>query len=134
MPLNRANMTIASRIMLPAYVVVFAWIGLGWLVTPLERLTESPGLRYLNDTVGLRAIALVLVVAAFLIALALVRANRDTARYALTLAGFCFALLFAAFLAAPFFSNTPPSAGAWPFLGLAACRASYKSVTIHEVS
>jgi peptidoglycan/LPS O-acetylase OafA/YrhL len=134
MPLDRANMTVASRIMLPAYVVAFSWIGLNWLITPLERLTESPGLRYLDMNFGLRALGLCLILAGLLIAVALATKRRDMARYALTLAGIGFALLLAAFLLAPFFSDTSPSAGAWPFLGLAACRASYKSVTVHEVS
>lgn len=127
-------MTAASRIMLPVYVIAFTWIGLNWLLTPLPRLTESPALNYLDMIVGLRALGALIFVAAGLIAAALITARRDMARYALILAGICLGLLLLTFLVAPFFSETSPSAGAWPFLGVAACRASYKSVTIYEVS
>jgi hypothetical protein len=127
-------MTVASRIMLPTYVIVFTWIGGGWLLTPIDRLRATPGLAYLDDIVGLRAVSLLLLAAGLLIAAALVTGRRIVARYALTLAGFCFGLLFVALFAAPFFSDTSPAAGAWPFLGLAACRATYKSVTAYEVS
>lgn len=134
MPLTRASVTVASRIMLPAYTIAFAWIGFNYLLTPLDRLTESPALRYLDAVVGLRAIGLLLVTAGALIALALMTSRRDMARYALVVAGICMGLLLVAFLVAPFLSQTSPSAGAWPFIGLAACRASYKSVTAYEVS
>lgn len=134
MPLDKKSMTVASRIMLPVYIVTFVWIGGSWLLTPLASLRQTPALRYLDGTIGLRAISLLLVAAGILIAAALVSQRRGMARYALTLAGICFGLLLLAFIIAPFFSDTPPSAGAWPFLGLAACRASYKSVTLREVS
>jgi hypothetical protein len=133
MPLDKQNMTVASRIMLPAYVLVFGWVGLNWLVTPLDRLHESPGLQFLDLMVNLRGVGLVLVIAGALIALALATTRRDMARYALILAGTCMSLLLVAFLIAPFFSSASPSAGAWPFLGVCACLASYRSVTVYEV-
>jgi apolipoprotein N-acyltransferase len=121
--------------MLRGLVVFFVWVAVGWFMTPLDTLRATPGLRYLDDIVGLRAISLLLIAAAFLIAAALrsTQRARDMARYALVGAGICLGALLGALLIAPFFSDTSPSAGAWPFLGVVACRASYKSVTAHEV-
>lgn len=129
MPLSWTNMTGPSRVMLPVYVVAFTWLGGGWLLTPLDTLRATPGLRYLDDRVGLRAISLLLLMAGLLIGAALISKRRDTARIALTIAGICFFLLLVALVIAPFFSDTSPSAGAWPLIGLGACRASYKAVT-----
>lgn len=133
MPLNKANMTVASRVMLPCYVLVFGWVGLNWLITPLHRLHESPGLQFLDTALDLRGVGILLITAALLIALALVTARRDLARFALILAGICMFALLVAFIVAPFLSSSSPSAGAWPFLGVCACLASYRSVTAYEV-
>lgn len=133
-PLDRANMTAASRVMLPAYVVFFSWVGITYLFTPRERLNDSPTLRYTNTVVDLRALGILLLAAGVLMLVALLTGSRDVSRYALTLAGICHAIIFVVFLFASIKAGASPAAAAWPFLGAAACTASYRSVTHHEVS
>lgn len=65
-PLTPHTMTLASRIMLPAYVVVATYIGVGYLLAPEQRL-QGPALRVARrllpmDIWGLLAIALAAVV------------------------------------------------------------------------
>lgn len=134
MPLDRENMTAASRIMLPAYVIFFAWVGVTYLLAPRDRLNDSPTLRYTDTVIDLRALGSLLLLSAALMLVALITHRRDASRYALTLAGICHAVIFVVFLFASIETNASPAAAAWPFLGLAACRASYRSVTINEVS
>ena len=134
MPLVRAALTRASRVMLPTYCVFFAWVGINYLLTPLHRLRETPGLRYLDDALDLRAVGLVLCAAALLMLIALVSEIRDLCTFTLLLAFGCFFCLLVAFLAASIFGHASPSAGAWPFLGTAATFASYRSVTAHEAN
>lgn len=133
MPLDRANMTRASRITLPTYVLFFGWVGLNYLITDLDRLDKSPTLRFVDDVLDLRTLGMVLTLASLLMLGALLTKRRDTARYALVLAGICFAILFAAFLAASLRAEASPSAAAWPMLGFVGCVASYRSITSHEV-
>lgn len=134
MPLIRANITRASRIMLPVYVIFFAWVGINYVITPKHRLLESPALRYLDDVLDLRSVGLVLCAASVMMLVALLSRSRDLSRYALLLGLLCFVGLFVAFVAAAVVGEASPSAGAWPFLGTAACLASYRSVTAREVN
>ena len=134
MPLTKENLTVASRIMLPTYVVVFAWLGLNYLLTSKTRLNKSPTLRYADMVVDIRALGILLLAAALIMLGALASRHRTAARYALLLAGTCFLILLGVFLAAMFRSEASPSAAAWPFLGAAACAASYRSVTIREAN
>lgn len=134
MQLDRANMTRASRIMLPVYVVVFFWLGLNFTLTDKSRLAASPTLRYAdNYVVNLRALGILLLFAALLLLIALLTKRRDAARYTLMVAGICFTILFFIFLTATFKAEASPSAAAWPFLGVAGCAASYRSITAYEV-
>ena len=41
MPLDRAHVTAASRVMLPTYPAFFGGLGAGLLLTPTQRLTSS---------------------------------------------------------------------------------------------
>jgi hypothetical protein len=132
MPLTKDTMTVASRLMLPCYVVTFCWIGLNYLVTAKTRLTESPTLRYADSVVDLRALGLLLTVSGLLMLGALLTRRREPARYTLILAGICFGILFTIFAVATIQSEASPSAPAWPFLGLCACTASYRSITRYE--
>jgi heme/copper-type cytochrome/quinol oxidase subunit 3 len=125
-------MTVASRLMLPCYVVTFVWIGLNYLITAKARLIESPTLRYVDTVIDLRALGILLTVSGVLMAAALITRRRDPARYTLILAGICFGILFLVFSVATFQSEASPSAPAWPFLGLCACTASYRSITRYE--
>lgn len=52
MPLTRATMTAASRIMLPAYVAFTAWLGYQYLVDPTGRIARSHGLVYPRQVMG----------------------------------------------------------------------------------
>ncbi len=132
MPLTRDTMTTASRVTLPTYVIFFGWLGITYLLAPRDRLDESPALRYTDTVIDLRALGILLLGAGALMAYALVRHSRDTSRYALVVAGICHGIIFCAFLLATFYGDASPSAAAWPMLGLAACVASYRSVTSQE--
>lgn len=131
--LSKTTITVASRVMLPVYVIFFNWVGLNWLTTDLDRLRESPALRYTDEVLDLRGLALLLLLAGLLMAAALISRRRLVAQYALVVAGLCFGVCFTAWLVAGFTTAASPSAAAWPFLGLAACTASYRSLAAQEV-
>jgi hypothetical protein len=72
MPLDRASVTVASRVMLPAYVALATVYGLVYLFDPADRLRSSHALAYPRAVMGgsmkpwgwlFLALALVLLVA-----------------------------------------------------------------------
>src|ERR1044072_7305810 len=51
-PLNRATVTVASRVMLPAYVALAGWYGLIFLFAPFNRLKNSHSLAAQKELMG----------------------------------------------------------------------------------
>lgn len=132
MPLDRQHVTVASRIMLPAYLVFFAVLGVASITTPLGRLTRSPMLDYANQIMSLRAWGSLFVACALLMAFALLTHNRDRYRYALLLCGFSMTLWTIVAIVGVFAEPISYSAWVWPALVTAACFASDRSLVHQE--
>lgn len=132
MPLDRAHVTAASRIMLPVYVVFFALVGGTYLFTPLGRLQQSPGLAYADALLTLRAWGGLFVAAALLMSAALVAHRREWFRFALMFCGLAMAVWAIVLVLAFLDGGASPTAWVWPGLVVAACVASYRSLTVKE--
>lgn len=128
--LTKDSITPESKVMLPTYVVVFTALGANYLATPEPRLLASPTLAHADMVLDIRGWGILMTTTAVLMVAAWIRGTRTMFRYALLLGMIAFALLGVVF-AAGVIANpaTSPSAWAWPLLGAAACRASYKSLT-----
>lgn len=132
MPLDRANVTRASRIMLPVYVVFFAAIGLNYLLTPHVRLIASPALYATDRVMPLHAWGALFLAAAALMVVALLLRRRPLYMYALLLCAISMGLFTLAAIAAPFSSQATPGGWVWPGFVVAACFASYRSLDVGE--
>lgn len=132
MPLDRTTVTVASRIMLPVYVVFFTLLGLTYLLTPIGRLVESPGLAYADGFLTLRGWGALFLAAAAVMAAALVRHERDWFRAALFFCAVCMAFFAAVLLWAGLHGEASFAAWSWPGIVVAACFASYRSLTTGE--
>ena len=133
MPLTRATMTRASRVMLPTYVFFFAGLGANYTATPAVRLTASPALAYVDGLMPLRAWGGLFLAAAALMVAALVSQKRIVFRFALLLCAWSMVVWAAANLLAAFRSQATPLGWLWPLFVVAACVASYRSLTVREV-
>lgn len=133
MPLDRAHVTRASRIMIPVYVGFFAILGLNYLLTPHVRLIASPALDYTDGVMTLHAWGALFLAAAALMVVAMVSATRQLYLYGLLLCAISMVLFTAAAALAPFFSQASPGGWVWPGFVLAACFATYRSLSKGEV-
>lgn len=134
MPLTRTTVTAASRVMLPAYVITFAWIGGAWVFTDEGYLINSPALDYANNLLPLPAWGGLLLGVAALILGAMLSRHRLLCRVALWIAFVVMCVFVVVFAAASIGGLASPSAAAWPFLFAAACFASDRSLLNGEVS
>lgn len=134
MSLTRANVTTASRVMLPTYVLLFAWLGVNYLLTPATRLHESPALDYASAILPMRLWGGMFLAASLAMAGALVMQHRLAFRIALWVGLVCLVIWAAVFGLAAIFSTASPSAAAWPLFAAAACFASDRSLLKAEVS
>lgn len=134
MPLTRANVTAASRITLPFYVVFYGVTGLNYLLTPRDRLLETPALSYADRVMPLPAWGGLFLIAALLMAAALVTGHRGLFRYALLLCGLSMTVWTVLTIAAAFGSSTSPGAWVYPALAVVGCIASYRSLTAGEAT
>lgn len=132
MPLTRATVTIASRIMLPTYVVFFTAVGLSLLVTTQRRLHETPAFRYADTIADLDLWGLGFLTIATGLALALLVHRREVYRWFLA-AGCIWMSVFAVvtFLAA-LFGSASYSAWIWSGFVAAACWATLCSLAAGE--
>ena len=133
MPLDRAHVTRASRIMLPTYVVFFGMVGLNYLTTSRDTLLATPALAYVDRVMSLRAWGLLFLAAALLMVAALATRRRLLYRFALRLCALSMLLFTGATVAAACFSNATPFGWAYPALVVAACAASDWSLATREV-
>src|SRR5690242_4680016 len=72
MPLNKANTSRPTHIMLPTYVVGYAWFGLGYALTPDALIRTSPVLRFAETIMSMTAWGALFAFDAALLALAMV--------------------------------------------------------------
>ena len=134
MPLTRANVTAASRVMLPVYVITFCWIGGSWAFTDEGRLIKTPALEYANAVLPLPFWGVLLVWTGLLILGAILSGRRDFCRLALWVGLVVMGVFCALFTFAAAYGQASPSAPAWPFIIAAACFASDRSLLKGEVS
>lgn len=135
MTLDRTSVTVASRVMLPTYVVLFAGLGTNYAVTPMlsGRLAASPALAYANGLLPLPAWAMMFLTVAVLMAGALASGNRHLYRYALWLAILSMTIWAVVFALAVFRGEGSPTAFFWPSFVAVACYASNRSLLAGEV-
>lgn len=127
------KITVASRKMLPTYVVFFAGVGINFLVTPLHRLAATPGLQYVDVAAGgIRIYGGLFLAIAGLIVLAMRLERLTPCLYALYLAAITLALWALMQIAAAIWAQGSPSGFLWPWLGCRACIASAKSLRRRE--
>lgn len=131
--MHRDEVTPATRIMVPAYAIFFGWIGLSHVLTPLQKLLLTPGLRHTQPIIDLRIWGgLFLVISAGLV-FAMFRPGsgraRPTAAYVLLLAVISMGFWMVFLIGASFFGEASPGAGAYAFLPMTACYATYRTLT-----
>lgn len=132
MPLTRATVTIASRVMLPVDLVFFAIVAVSFLTTPLDRLRATPGLEYVDDVSGIRFVGCIFAAAALLLAAAMLRQNRKLAQMVLGGSAAWLAIFAVAMVGAAVFDQASWSAWAWPAYVASACWASLLSLESRE--
>ena len=132
MPLDRAHVTAASRVMLPTYPAFFGILGAGLVFTPTGRLTATPVFRYVDDhllDIHLWGVGFLLLAAAF--AAALLTHRRRVYQLALGCA-IGWMSLWTVLAAASAAETGSFTAWAWPaFVGVA-CWASLVSLETKE--
>lgn len=131
MPLTRANVTRASRIMLPAHAIVSAGIGAAWFIQDDVR-TRIPALYSLRDIWPIQATGMLLLSIGILVAVAILAQRRELAAVML-LAG-ALAYTFLAVVIAVSVASHPGSYSAplWPLYIAAAHLASALSLASDE--
>ena len=133
MALTRDSVTVASRIMLPAYVVLFAGLGLNYTLTPEPRLRLTPSLDYAARLMPLSAWGWLFLIVAALMVAALLSHRRGLYRYALLLCALAMAVWAVSAALAALESSATPLGWLWPGFVVACCLASYRSLTVREV-
>lgn len=136
MNLNRANVTVASRIMFPTYVVLFTFLGINYTFNSRQRLLESPALRYADDQVALPVWGGLFFACAALMAAAMVLPGRWTRMafaYALWLGLLSLTAWSGIFFAASVWGEASPTTWCWPAFAAVACYASHRSLLAREV-
>lgn len=128
MPLDRDHMTVASRIMVPTYVVFFTGLGLASLVTPLHRLLETPMLRYADHLMSIRAWGGLFVACGLVMLVALLQRRRMLYRWGLLVCGLSMAAWMLVAFVGLWFEPISYSAPLWPAFVVAACAASNRSL------
>lgn len=128
MPLDRAHLTVASRIMVPAYAVFFAFLGANFTLAPFRRLAASPMLRYADQVLSIRLWGALFVTCALLMAAATVLKHRDLYRFALLLCAMSMSVWALVAIAGIFVEPVSYSAWVWPALVATACFASNRSL------
>ncbi len=132
MDLQRANVTVASRVMLPANVLFFAVLGANYLLTPNSLLIETPTLRYADGVMQIHAWGVMFVGIAVLMAVALLVHRRVVYQFALWMAMVSMFIWMVVTVASFFLGDASPGAWIWPWYVATACYASSKSLRFWE--
>jgi hypothetical protein len=133
MPLDKAHVTRASRIMLPAYPIFFLAFGLGLLLTPTRVMLATPSFRTAADIMPLPTWGAILVGVAAFQAFALGGRRRSTYLAALGVGLVCMVGWVLIFAWAAFQGGAPWTAPMWPAFVAVACVASMVSLEAREV-
>lgn len=132
MPLDRAHITVASRIMLPTYVLFFAVVGSNFAAGTFGRASSSPMLRYANTIMPIPVWGAVFLACSLIMAVALVRRSRFWYRYGLLVCAISMIVWALVAIAGIFAEPVSYSAWAWPAFVAAATIASNRSLAQGE--
>ena len=132
MPLDRAHITTASRLMLPVYALFFAGVGLSLTLTPQPRLRQTPAFAYADRLLDLDWWGAGYLVVALALTLALVLRHRATYRAALAvgcvwMAGWAVLVAVSAWEGQASFA-----AWTWPAFVALASYATLRSLAVRE--
>lgn len=132
-PLDRSNITWASGIMLPAYVVLFLAFGAAYVTDPDGRLSRAPSVTFQRDFMPLWCWGAAMIMTAILILVAFRTGNRAACAYALCCAAVTWFLWGCSVAAAiPLTPNTTYLAPVLPWFVSVCCIASTKSLIRQE--
>lgn len=128
------SITVASRIMIPAYVLFFAAVGANFVFTSEQRLTKTPALQFAQSAAGgLRLDGSLFLMVAALIAGSMLWGRRMPCLYALYVAAIMMSVWGTVQFVAVFLGDSSPSGWCWPALVCAACVATSRSLRRREV-
>lgn len=127
MPLDRDHLTVASRIMVPTYVVFFSVVGSNFLFGPSARL-QSPMLRYADTLMDIHIWGGLFLGCGLLMLTAMWLRNRDMYRYGLIVCALSMATWALVAVLGIFAQPISFSAWAWPGAMTAACLATNRSL------
>ena len=132
MPLDRAHVTTASRVMLPAYPVFFTGVGLSLTLTPEDRLKATPAFDYADRLIDLDVLGggFLALAAAFVVALLIRR--RSLYQQMLSVAVVWMTAYAALMLVSALDGRASFSAWTWPGFIALACWASLRSLAVRE--
>lgn len=132
MPLTRDNITAASQVMLPTYVLAFAAFGLSYLFGPRATLVASPSLAFADDLMPLRAWGCLFLACSLVMAAALALHRRLLFRFALRMCGVSMYAWAGIIALATLAGDASLSAPVWSAFVATACFASDRSLAIGE--
>lgn len=135
MPLDRAHVTIASRTMLPVYILVELAFGIAYTTDPGNRLNLAPSVEFQRELMPLWLWGLLQLTLALLMAAALAAHHRATFAYALAVGAVTWFLWGASIGASIFLTpNTSYLAPVLPWFVTLACVASMRSLLAREAT
>lgn len=133
MPLTRATVTRASRIMLPIYPIFSGWLGGNYLFTPRSRLVGTPVLKLADSYAPMPVWGALFLAVAVVLTFALVAERRFVYELALVTLAAMLLIWTAVFTVAIFtIPGSSPAGPAWPLLGIAACAATIRTLDTRE--
>lgn len=133
MPLTRANVTVASRLMLPTYPLLAAGVGLNYLIAS-DRLLEAGVFYQVADRiVPLQVWGVVFLAVAVVMTAALVSRSRFGYELALALMAGAMSVWVAVGLLAAVRNGGSYTGALWPGFVIVACIASFRSLNEREV-
>jgi hypothetical protein len=134
MPLTRANVTVASRLMLPTYPILSGLVGLNYLVATDRLLAAGVFYRVADQIVPLQVWGTVFLVVAAIQVIALVSRSRLGYEVGLTVMAGSMMTWALVGLAAAVRSGGSYTATLWPAFVVVACVASFRSLNTGERS
>lgn len=138
MVLQRKRVTVASRVMLPTYVLFFTYLAANYTITPRERLVEaSAALGYADMLLPMPVWGLIFAANAVAMAASMVLGKRahsgEVFVFALWVGIVTLAIYALVFAFAAFNNEASPGAIAWPMFVATACYATQRSLNAAEV-
>lgn len=131
-PLTPAHVTRSARVMLPTYAVMFAYLGVNYLLAPQMLLVSNPALAYVDDRLSLRFWGIMFTTAAVMMTCALLYHRRTLYRFALWLCILTMGLFGALITGAALYGNASPTSPSWAVFVVIACIATQRSLLSGE--